>query len=139
MRALRLLGVAAQAESLRLRREARGLARRIAWQLGAGLFAAAGLIMLHITAWYVVLPYLGPAWTACVIALFDLAVAGLFLLFARPTHDPVAAEALYLRQAMLRSAAASDPLGEAVGAALRTPAAAIGAALAEALAGRLRR
>ncbi|HEY4252782.1 MAG TPA: hypothetical protein VGM87_16340 [Roseomonas sp.] len=139
MRALRLLGVAAQAEGLRLRREARGLARRIAWQLGAGLFATAGVVMLHITAWHVLLPYLGPAWAAGVITLFDLAMAGLFLLFARPSHDPVAAEALYLRQAMLRSAAASDPLGEAMRAAVRTPAAAVGAALAEALASRLRR
>lgn len=139
MRTLRLLGVAAQAEGLRLRREARGLALRIVWQVAAGLFAAAALVMLHITAWHALLPPLGPVWAAAAITLFDLLLAGLCLLLGRPRHDPVAAEALYLRREMLRSVAATDPLGEVMGAALRTPAAVIGGAIAEALASRFRR
>ena len=139
MRTLRLLGVAAQAEGLRLRREALGLARRLVWQVAAGLFATAAVVMLHVTAWQALLPPLGPIWAAAAITLFDLLLAGLCLLLGRARHDPVAAEALYLRREMLRSVAATNPLGEVMGAALRTPAAAIGAAIAEALASRFRR
>lgn len=139
MRALRLLEAAAQAEGLRLRREARGLVRRVVWQAVAGLFAAAAVVMLHVTAWQALLPPLGPIWAAAAITLSDFMLAGLCLLLGRPRYDPVAAEALYLRRQMLRSAAATDPLREVVGAALRTPAAAIGGAIAEALASRFRR
>jgi hypothetical protein len=139
MRVVRLLGVAAQAEGLRLRREARGLARRFVWQAAAGLFATAALIMLHWAAWYALLPSFGAAWAAALVAVVDLALAGLCVALGRPVHDPVADEALHLRQSMLRAAGASNPLGEAMGAAIRTPVAAIGAAIAEALASRLRR
>ncbi|MBR0668225.1 phage holin family protein [Roseomonas hellenica] len=139
MRTLRLLGVAAQAEGLRLRREARGLARRVVWQVAAGLFATAAVVMLHLTAWHALLPPLGPTWAAAAITVFDLLAAGLCVLLGRSRYDPVAAEALYLRREMLRSAAATDPLGEVMGAALRTPAAVIGGAIAEALASRFRR
>ena len=51
MRSLRLLGVAAQAEGLRLKREAALMVRGIVFQAGAAVFGLAALILLHISGY----------------------------------------------------------------------------------------
>lgn len=110
MRTLSLLTVAIEAEALRLRRELAAFARSAAWGLAGAGFAAAGIVMLHIAAWYWLLPHLGLPVSATAIALFDLCVAGILLLISRPSRDPVAEEAARLRAISLQATRNSSGL-----------------------------
>lgn len=104
MRALRLLAVAAEAEGLRLRREAQALARAGVFFAGAAVFGVALLVMLHVAAYNWLEPDWGPAGAALLVAAGDLALALALFLVGRPGHDPVAEEALAIRRASLAEA-----------------------------------
>ena len=140
MRVLQMLDVAAQAEGVRLRREATGLAKRAAWVAIAGVFGTAALATVHVAAVAYLVPDYGLAAAAGMIAAADLVLAGIFALLARPRPDPVAEEARALRQTMLAAVGARNPLRDALGlAATKATVPLIGAVAAEAVAGWLRR
>jgi hypothetical protein len=139
MRLLSLLGLAAQAEGLRLRRTAGTAARRGAWLAAAGLFGVAAIGLVHVAAIAGLAPRLGLALACGIVALADLAMAGILALFGRRRHDPVAEEALALRRMML-SAAARSPMREAAALAVGSaPGPVLGALAGEAIATWLRR
>ena len=134
MRALRLLGVAAQAESLRLRREVRSAARSAVWGAGAAVFGIAALVMLHVAAWLALDGMRGPIIASLGVALADVVLMGLGLLLARAKADPVAQEALLVRRAALAEARNTPLLGDALGLiGWRSPVTVAGGFLAERL------
>ncbi len=140
MRMLQMLDVAAQAEGVRLRREATSLARRTGWIAVAGVFGTAALATAHVAAVAQLAPAYGLAAAAGIIAAGDLVLAGLFALLARRRPDPVAEEARALRQTMLAAVGARNPLRDALGlAATKATVPLLGAVTAEAVAGWLRR
>jgi hypothetical protein len=102
---LRLLGVAAEAEGLRLRRNCGLAARRAGWLGAAATFALAALALVHVAAVTLMIPPLGLAGACGIMALADLVLACLLVIFARQLRDPVAEEALLLRRASLAAAA----------------------------------
>lgn len=114
MRSLRLLGVAAEAEALRLKREAGAFARTTLLQLAAGLFGLIALGLLHAAAWLGMAPSQGAIWATLWLALADLLLMGLLLLLSRRRHDPVAQEALMIRRQTLAQLRAVSPLEEAL-------------------------
>jgi hypothetical protein len=116
MRALRLLGLAADAEVLRLKREALVLGRCAVRSTLAVVFAIAALVMLHVAAWYALVPELGLAQVALLLAAIDAAAAGVLLWLAQPRRDRVADEAAQLRSQLLRSAGGGTTLDGPVGA-----------------------
>ncbi|CAH0260905.1 hypothetical protein [Roseomonas sp. CECT 9278] len=139
MRVLRLLGVAAQAESLRLRRNAGSVARRAAWLAGAALFGVAAVGLAHVAAIAWLEPRYGLAAACGLVALADLALAGGLALFGRTRVDPVAQEALAVRRMML-DAATRNPLSNAASFAMGSaPGPVLGAMAGEAIASWLRR
>lgn len=121
MRSLALLGAAAEAEGLRLRREASGLARTAAFQAAAALFGIAALVLLHIAAWITLAAEHGAVRACLFLALADLAVMAVLLLIGRRRHDPVAAAAAMMRD-------------QSLAAARRAPVAVASAALVEGVA-----
>jgi hypothetical protein len=48
----------------------------------AGLVAVFGLLMLNVSAFFAIEPYLGRAWSAASVSLFDFIVAGIVVAFA---------------------------------------------------------
>lgn len=129
MRSLRLLGVAAQAEGLRLKRELALTLRGVAFQAAAGIFAVAALILLHVSGYSALAEEFGPALGALMVAGVDLLLAGILLLMARRGTDRVADEALALRQESLAALSRTSLTGEALRAVTwRSPAAAMGGA-----------
>ncbi len=132
MRVLRLLGAAAEAEGLRLRREVRAAARVTAWRVVAGVFGGAALVMLHIAAWYALVEEVSPAGAALWIALGDAALMLLVLVIGRRRHDPVAAAAQQLRERSLAEARHTPLLGDAWRSlGLRSPVSVAGGVVAE--------
>jgi hypothetical protein len=100
MRLFRLAQAAWQAESLYLRRTSRGYAVQAGYGAAAAAFALLLLVMLHIAAFAALVPATGPVWAALIVALGDLVLAGILGSLARnPPKDPVAEEALRIRQA----------------------------------------
>lgn len=114
MRSLRLLGVAAEAEALRLKREAGAFARSTVLQVAAGLFGLVALGLLHAAAWIWLEQSQGSLWATLWLALADLVVMGLLLLLSRRRYDPVAQEALMLRQQAVAQLRAVSPMDEAL-------------------------
>jgi uncharacterized iron-regulated membrane protein len=115
MRGLRLLGVAAEAEGLRLKREATALARSTVLRIVAGLFGLAALGLLHAAAWIWLERSQGALQATLWLALADLAIMGLLLWLSRRRYDPVAHEALILRRQAMAQLRAVSPLDEALG------------------------
>ncbi|MDB5380090.1 MAG: hypothetical protein JWR00_4536 [Rubritepida sp.] len=114
MRSLRLLGVAAEAEALRLKHEGGALARSLVFQAAAGLFGLVALGLLHAAAWIWLNSSQGPLWATLWLALADLVVMGLLLLLSRRRYDPVAHEALILRRQAVAQLRAVSPMNEAL-------------------------
>lgn len=140
MRLLQMLGAAAQAEGIRLRREVGGTARRAGWMVGAGLFGAAAVATAHVAAVAQLTPQYGLPIAAGVVAGVDLAIAVILALMSRRRIDPIAEEARMLRDTMLTASTRRVPLRDAVGLAMRAGSAPlIGAVTGEALAAWLRR
>lgn len=102
MRLFRLAQAAWQAEGLYLRRTGRGYAIQAGYGAAAGAFALLLLVMLHIAGFAALVPSQGPVWAALIVALVDLVLVVILGLAARnPPRDPVAEEALRLRQSAM--------------------------------------
>lgn len=101
MRAFRLIALAAQAEGLLLRRQGAGMGRTALLSATAAGFGFAALTLLHIAGWLWLEARDGPLAAALWLALMDALIAGLLLYLARPQPDPVAEEALQLREQSL--------------------------------------
>ncbi len=132
MRVLDLLGLAAQAEGLRMRQGAAGAARSAVWSAGAALFGLAALTMLHVAAWLALAERYGPVLAPLAVAAADLALMGLALILARKRRDPLAEAALQIRQQALAELRQTTPLrmaGSILGS--RLPMALLGSALVE--------
>jgi hypothetical protein len=138
MRLFRLLGVAAQAEGLRLRRTAEVTVMRAVWLAAAAVFGLVAIGLAHAAAVAWLAPDYGLAAAFGMVALADLVVAGLLALMSRRRRDPVIEEARMLRQTML-AAATSNPLRNAAALAVSAPAPVLGALAGEAVAAWLRR
>lgn len=132
MRLLQMMGVAAQAEGIRLRRELHGTARQAGWIAAAALFGAAALATAHVAIVAQLMPRHGLAAAAAMMAAADLVIAGALALLARRPADPVAEEARALRETMLAAMARPEPL-------LGASAPLIGAVTAEAVAAWMQR
>ncbi len=110
MRVLDLLGVAAQAEGLRMRQGAAGAARSAVWACVAGFFGLAALGMLHIAAWVALVDRYGVQLAPLGIAAADIVLMALALLLARKRRDAVAEAALQIRQQALMEVRQTTPL-----------------------------
>ncbi len=101
MRFLRLLGTAAQAEGLLLRRQGASMGRAAMFGTAAAGFGVAMLALLHVAGWIWVADHHGALAAALVLALLDGVLALALLLLARGQPDPVAKEAMALRDQSL--------------------------------------
>jgi len=132
---LRLLEVAAQAEVLRWKQEARRLARNAAMMAAAALFGLFALALLHIAAWAWIAEHTGPAVAALLVMVADLVIAAVLFFMGRSRRDPVAAEAVRVRRRALEELRAGTVLGDVVRLmSRRRPAHQLGGMLAESLA-----
>jgi len=103
MRSLQLLEVAAQAEGLRLRCQAAGVARMAVLAAIAAVFGLFAFALLHLAALLWLAPEHGELRAALYIAAADVVVALLFFLAARRNkYRRVADEALAVRRDSLR-------------------------------------
>jgi hypothetical protein len=103
MRLLRLAQAAWQAEELHLRRLARARGFQAGYAAAAVLFLAMMLVMLHLAAFAALEPGRGPVVAAIWVAGGDLVLVALLAwLAARAAHDPVAEEAVRVRQDAVR-------------------------------------
>jgi hypothetical protein len=108
MRTLRLARIAAEAEGLRLRRQAQRTATRVAVGLIALMFLGWALLFAHAAAWFWLRDAVGWAAPGAAMAIFgaDLVIAVLLTLFVvRSSPGRVEMEALLVRQRALESAA----------------------------------
>jgi len=101
MRAFRLIALAAQAEGLLLRRQGAGMGRTVVLSAIAASFGLAALVLLHVAGWFWLEASEGALAAALWLALVDLLITGSLLFLARPQPDPVADEALLLREQSL--------------------------------------
>jgi hypothetical protein len=81
--ALRLAGIAIQAQAAAIQARSRATGRRAAAMAVAVAFGLFALVLLHVAAWLALLPLLGPIGAPALLALADLAIAGLFVLVTR--------------------------------------------------------
>ena len=100
MRTLRLAQIATEAEALRWRRRARGVAARGAWAVVALPFLAVGFIFLETAFWLFLVTHLADVPAALVAAAANLLLGVLLVLPAlfRRVDDQVAREAMRLRR-----------------------------------------
>ena len=107
MRSTQLLRIAAQAEVLLLKRQAKTAQRRVIYGAVAAVFAIAVLVSLHVLAAMALVQYAGLSafMSTLVVFVIDLVVAGIFGLLASGTvKDPVIEEARSLRDRSLAQA-----------------------------------
>jgi hypothetical protein len=112
MRLLRLLSTAAQAEGLLLRRQGAQMGRAAVLGGLAAAFALAMIVLLHVAGWLWLAVRYDAIQASLFVALADGVLAVILLLMARGGRDPVAEEALALRQrsvAMITSPSALRP------------------------------
>jgi hypothetical protein len=113
MRTLRLARIAAEAEGLRLRRQAQRTAGRVVTGLIALMFAGWALAFAHVAAWFWLRQSVGwgESGSALVLTGADLVIAALLgLLMARSSPGRIEMEALQVRQRALQSATSSFAL-----------------------------
>jgi hypothetical protein len=113
MRTLRLARIAAEAEGLRLRRQAQRTAGRVVIGLIALVFAGCALAFAQVAAWFWLRQSVGWAQAGSALALTgaDLVIAVfLGLLMARSSPGRVEVEALQVRQRALESVTSSFAL-----------------------------
>jgi hypothetical protein len=115
MRLFQMLGVAAQAEGIRLRRQARSTARQAGWMAGAAVFIVAAIIIAHVAVIAQVSLRHGLPVAAGLVAAGDLLIGGLLAFLARRRTDPVAEEARLLRATMLVAARQRSPMRQVMG------------------------
>ncbi len=112
MSGLRLLEVAAQAEMLRLRQEARRLARMAALLVAAAVFALFALAWLHTAAWAAIAAEAGPVVAALWVMLADAVIATILLLVSRRGPGPAELEALHIRRLAMAELRTGSLLGD---------------------------
>lgn len=107
MRSTELLRVAAQAEVLLLKRQAKTTQRRVIYGVVAAVFAIAVFVCVHLMAGMALAQYahLSPFVSVLIVFGGDLVVAGVFgLLASGEIKDPVIEEARALRDRSLAQA-----------------------------------
>jgi hypothetical protein len=105
MRALRLARIAAEAESLRLSRQVRRTAIRVAVAVVALGFLAGAVLFAHLAVWFWLRLHWESLHAALIVAGADLVLAiFLALLAARSSPSRVELDALAVRQRALDSA-----------------------------------
>lgn len=115
MRLLRLLGAAAQAESLLLRRQGASMGRSAVLRGVAVAFGAVSVVMLHVGGWIWLKEEYGALNAALILAAANAVMMLLLLWMARERHDPIAAEALRLRdQSLAQISAPRGPTFESL-------------------------
>ncbi len=99
MKTVRLARIAAEAETLRLRRIARRIAIRAAFAVVCAVFALAVLAMLHATGWLWAATHFGSVVAALIVLGVDVVLCIIFgVLAARSGTDRIEQEALHVRQ-----------------------------------------
>ena len=78
MRALQLVQVAAEAEKIRLQRKAVRELKRVVYAAMATIFALGILCMLHVLAWSLLVPHVGPVWTSIILLGTDVVIVMAF-------------------------------------------------------------
>ncbi len=143
IRPVRLLRLAAQAETLRWKRMGRGYALRAGFGAGAALFGLMLLMMLHLAGFAALAKSQGPVTAALILAGVDLVICGLFgWLASRDLEDPIAYEAERVRDDALRQVGDTAARAAMVAPLLRSQTAKkglIGAAVTAAAVGLLTR
>lgn len=130
----KLLEVAAQAELLRWKQEARRIARNSALMAGAGLFLLFALALLHVAALVWIAGHTGYAAAALWVTLGDVIIAAILFVASRKKTDAVAMEALRIRRRAIHELGASTVAGDVVRVIRRDqPAHTIGGSIAETL------
>jgi phage shock protein PspC (stress-responsive transcriptional regulator) len=122
MRTLRLARIAAEAEGLRLRRQAQRTVVRIVVGLIGLMFLAWALVFAHIAAWFWLRDSLGwsePGAAAAVTGADLIIAAILALLAARSSPSRIEREALQVRQRALDSATSRFALTTSLVPAIR--------------------
>src|SRR5271156_6207787 len=120
MRTLRLVRIAAEAEGVRLREQARRTAVRAALAMVAMIFLAAALVFGHVSAWYWLRSYWTELNTALAMTAWDLVIALLFIVVAALwSPGPVEVEALAVRRQAWDGAAGSIAVSALVARLLR--------------------
>lgn len=117
MRWLRLLSTAAQAEGILLRRQGASMGRAAVLGAAAAGFGLAMLVLLHVAGWLWLEAHQGAMMASLLLALVDGALALGLVLLSRGQVDPVAKEAMALRDqslALLTAPAAARPAWEAL-------------------------
>ena len=105
-RAIRLVGIAAQAESRRLKVHAGSYVNRAAYAAAAALFGVAALAMLHVLAYNAMWRWAGPTGSALIVLVVDLIVAGVLAFVAtRGGRADAEIEARAVRDTALSAAA----------------------------------
>lgn len=103
MRLIRLARAAWEAEELHLRRLARARGMQAGYAAAAVIFLVMMLIMVHFAAFAALEPGRGPVAAAMLVAGGDFVLVALLAwLASRAAHDPVAEEAVRLRQEAVR-------------------------------------
>ncbi len=132
MRVLGLLGVAAQAEGLRLRRTTAVTARRIGLRAAAAAFAGFALVTFHVAGWLALRELYGPTLAATGVAAADSVLAAIFLFLSRTSDDPVAYAASQVRDQSLREVRNLQMIPEVMSViGWRSPVAMLGVLLVE--------
>ena len=112
LRVFSLVGMAAQAESRRLKAKVEVTAVRIGFYVGAGLMGLAAFVMLHVLGWHAARHSFGPVTSALLVMVVDLVLAGiLFLLAGRKSVSKAEMEAEAVRNVALTGAAQSAVAG----------------------------
>ena len=83
MRALKLLGLAAEAETERWKAWASREGHRVLLAAIGGVFAIGAFIMAHVFLWVALFALVQPVWAALIVLVLDIVAALAFLLMAR--------------------------------------------------------
>ena len=99
MRVVELGRIMAQAEALRLRRQAHRTVNRAIFGAVAAVFGIALLVALHVAAQQALATLVGPVYATLIVAAVDLVVAGVCgYLAASSKPDQIEREALQVRR-----------------------------------------
>ena len=121
MRTAELGRAAAQAELLRIKRLIRRQAMRAVWGAVAGVFVIAMLVMIHVIAYFALVPgTLSPLLGAVVLFVFDLVATAIFGIMAmRGAPDAIEIEAKLIRDRSLHEMKQSFAIGAVVSSVTR--------------------
>ncbi|UFN50589.1 hypothetical protein LPC08_08230 [Roseomonas sp. OT10] len=114
LRALRLVGMAAQAESRRLKVQAGAKVSQLGFYAGAAVFGLTAFIMFHVLGYNAAHAWVGPIGGAAIVLGVDVVLALVLALLASRVSEPQAEiEARAVRDVALAGAAEEIFLGVA--------------------------